>query len=250
MAPTTVSQFITITDSKCSTSYAKGRKLNLDGKDKGVSKNNIELFKILRAGDGDETNLSLEDFQSLAKNDAMLKSFGYEINKNGKNSYTVKGEKETFNFKFESLLEACGRKMNEYNNKRVAEKREKDIQNATEGLPKLQKKHADRYGISFDNKDGTYKIEIKKETSVATLASNLGLNELKVAKAFEEKLKYSALTDRESIGLYDEEANQTLQNLRATIHNYENGAAPDSNYSVFDEYIIPEGFELSVEIGN
>lgn len=245
--PTAITKYVTITQGNEQWNYANGRTINEN--EKSLNKH-IDIFKIARAMDGNETNLSEEDFEKLAKNQALVKSFGYTLQVEDKN-YTLTSEKgESISFKFENFLEACGRKMNEYNNKRAAEKREKDIQNATEGLPKLQKKHADRYGISFDNKDGTYKIEIKKETSVATLASNLGLNELKVAKAFEEELKYSALTDRESIGLYDEEANQTLQKLRATIHNYEDGAAPDSNYSVFNEYIIPEGFELSVEIGN
>lgn len=240
---TTVKKYVTISQGNEQWNFANGRKLN--DNDKSI-KNHNNIFNVIRALDGNETDLTENDFEKLEKNQALIKSFGYTLNVEGKKYTLTSKDGNSISFKFEKLLEAFDRKLGEYSDKRAKEKSEEKIRNAEENLIKFQKEFGNKYDISFDKDDKTYQVTVNDDyTSVTKLAADLGLNELEVAKALKKELDFSITTDPES-GLYDEEHEEMLKNLNATINNCEKNHP--TSWANLNLYIIPEGFDLTIKI--
>lgn len=261
MVTTKVANYVTIKNNSNEVALDKNTEMNFEGTGRIITKKHVPIFQVLRAKDGDNTTFSRKDLRKAYKDEAILESFGYKLEKTDRNNYTLtSNEGEEISFKFESLKEKISRKWTEFKEERAeiraakkaekaAKKEKKDLERAEKYLPYTQKRNADYFDITLDKENAKYDISMKKDLSVATIASEVGVSDLAVAKAFAEELELSAATDPES-GLYDKNVAETLEEVKATIRNHEEGSAKDSDYSDFSRYQVPSWMTLSVGIND
>lgn len=250
MVTTKVQNYVTIKNNNHEVALGKGIEMDFKGTGDIITEKRLPIFQVLRAEDGDNTTFSRRDLRKAHKDEAMLESFGYKLEKTDRNNYTLKSnDGEEISFKFESLKEKISRKWTEFKQERAGIRAKRALERAEKYLPYTQKRNADRFDITLDKKNAEYNVTMKKDLSVATIATEIGVSDLAVGKAFAAELERSAAVDPKSC-LYDKEAAETLMEVKATIHNFEAGLAPDSNYSAFSRYQVPSWMTLSVGIND